>query len=139
MSAVASLRHRIDPTPAMALVALVDLALIGTFVVVGELTHNINPLTSPLVVADTYAQFLIGWVVTSVLGGLYTDGALVSTKRAVAWTAPAWIGAAAIAQVVRATPLFHGNADVAFFLVSSAVGLVLLVPWRVALARFSDL
>ena len=139
MSAVASLRHRVDPTPTMALVALVDLALIGAFVVVGELSHNINPVTSPLVVADTYAQFAIGWIVVSVLGGLYTDRALASPRRALAWTVPAWIGGAAIAQAVRATSLFHGDAAVTFFLVSSAVGLALLVPWRMALTRFLDL
>ena len=38
------------------------------------------------------------------------------------------------AEALRATSLFHGNFALAFVLVSLGVGLVLLVPWRAAVA-----
>ena len=132
---VESVRHRVDPRPLTVLVALVDAALIGVFVVAGEISHDVNPIANPWFVTETYVPFLLGWALTAFLGGLYTRQARHSPLRAVAWTVPAWIGAAIVAQVLRATPLVHGNASPVFFLVSVAVGLALLAPWRVALAR----
>lgn len=126
-------RPRVDPEPLTALVALVDLALIGVFVVVGEISHNVDPIASPWLVADTYTPFLLGWVAALIPGGLYAPDAR-SPSRAAGATAIVWVVAAGIAQLLRATSLFHGNAAPVFFAVSVAVGLTLLVPWRVTLA-----
>lgn len=131
---VRPLRQRVDPTGATALVAVGDLACIAGFVLAGELAHGVDPIAEFPVVAETYAQFLLGWVVVAVPIGLYAATARSSIRRAATLTAPAWIGAALLAQGIRATPLVHGNAAVTFFLVSVAVGLALLVPWRVAVA-----
>jgi ethanolamine transporter EutH len=139
VTVVERLRQRVDPTPGMALVAVVDLALVGAFVVAGEISHNIDPVANPLYVLDTYTPFLLGWLLAALLGGLYSSDALATPRRALVWTGLAWIGAAIVAQALRATALFHGDAALTFFLVSVGVGLALLVPWRVGLAVYRAL
>jgi len=134
-SAVRTVGGRVDPAPVTALVALGDLACIGAFVVAGEISHNVDPAANPLYVAETATPFLVGWALVALLGGLYAADARRSARRAVALTVPAWVGAALVAQAIRATPMFHGDAALTFFLVSVGVGLALLVPWRVAASR----
>ncbi|WP_123536404.1 DUF3054 domain-containing protein [Halosimplex salinum] len=133
-SVATAVRHRVDPAPFTALVALGDLACIGAFVLLGVTAghEGIDPLARPGRVLATFLTFVVGWAITSFLGGLYTVDARRSVKRAIAWTVPAWVGAAVVAQGLRATPVFPGNAALTFFLVSVGVVLALLVPWRVA-------
>jgi len=125
-----AVRRRVDTSPRTFAVAVGDAVAIGLFVAAGEYSHGFDPTVYPLRALDTFAPFVIGWFVVSLLGGLYTADAWRSPKRVVARTVPAWIGAAAIAQLLRATPLFHGGAAVTFFLVSAAVGAMLLIGWR---------
>lgn len=131
-----AVRHRVDPAPLTALVALGDLVCIGVFVLVGVTVghETIDPTAHPGRVLATYATFVAGWAVASLLGGLYTVDARRSVKRAVSRTVPAWIGAAVVAQGLRATPVFPGEAALTFFLVSVGTVLALLVPWRAAVA-----
>lgn len=137
-SVVRAVRHRVDPTPGMALVAVGDLALIAVFVFGGAAGgHGFDPVGQFGRVGMTYASFVVGWALAAVLGGLYAIDARRTTKRAVTVTVPAWVVAAVLAQLLRATALFPGDAAVTFFLVSVGVGLVLLVPWRVAVAWYS--
>ncbi|MEA5387300.1 DUF3054 domain-containing protein [Haloarculaceae archaeon H-GB11] len=128
------LARRVDVAPTTLLVAVGDLFFIGLFVLLGELSHGVEPLSQPLLVLDTYVPFLIGWLLTSILGGMYTRDAWRTPKRAVSLTLPAWIGADLVAQSLRATSLFHGDAAVTFFLVAAAVGGFFLTGWRVAVA-----
>jgi hypothetical protein len=130
-----AISRRVDFTPTTLVVAAGDLLCIGLFVVLGELSHGIDPLRQPLVVVDTYVPFLVGWLVVSLLGGLYTRDAWLFPKRAVAWTLPAWFLADLIAQLLRATAFFHGDAALTFYLVAAAVGGLLLASWRAAVAR----
>jgi hypothetical protein len=136
-SAVASLRARIDASPGTLALALGDLALIALFVVLGELQHGYNLLAQSGRVVGTAIPFVIGWVLTSVVAGVYAPAVYRSVRSAVSRTALAWIGAALIGQALRATSLFHGDFALAFVLVSLGVGLVLLVPWRAAVAFLS--
>jgi len=133
-NAAASLRSRLALSSTTAGIALVDIALIGVFVVVGELSHGISPVESPFRVADTFAPFLIGWVVASVLADAYGYRAFSNAKAAATVAGATWISAALLGQLLRGTALFHGNLSLPFVLVSIGVGLVLLVPWRVLVA-----
>jgi hypothetical protein len=133
-NAVGSLRSRIALSSATAGIALVDVALIGVFVVVGELNHGISPLGSPLRVLDTFAPFLVGWVVVSVLAGAYRPRAFRGARAAAGVAGTTWISAALLGQLLRGTALFHGELTLAFTVVSVLVGLALLVPWRVLIA-----
>jgi len=134
MSAASSHRWRVDPEPSMAVLALGDLLAVLVFVVVGEITHNIDPVAQFGRVLGTLTPFLIGFAAVALLGGLYTRDAIRSPKRAVSLVVPAWIGAVLIAQVLRATAFFPGNAAVTFAIVSMAVGGLLLLAWRAVAA-----
>lgn len=114
----------------MAVLALGDLLAVLTFVVVGEITHGIDPLAQPGRVAGTLAPFLIGLAVVTIAGGLYTRDAIRSPRRAVSLIVPAWIGAVVIAQVLRSTSVFPGGAALTFAIVSVLVGGLLLLVWR---------
>lgn len=126
---------RVDGNRATLGVAVGDLLLIGLFVLLGELRHGVDPVTQPLVVLDTYAPFLVGWLVAALAVGAYGPRARRSMESAVTATAGAWVVAVLVAQLLRASAFFHGDADPAFAAVSLLVGLALLLPWRAALAR----
>lgn len=134
MSTVSSLRGRIDTSTLTAALAAGDVGAITLFVVLGEISHGVSPVANPERVAGTLAPFLIGWTVASLVGSLYTRDALRPPVRAVSWTLPAWILAVVVAQALRATPVFPGNAALTFALVSTAVGGALLIGWRVLVA-----
>ncbi|QCC52510.1 DUF3054 domain-containing protein [Halapricum salinum] len=130
--------RRLDPSPLTALVAVGDVVLIGLFVAVGEINHGTPPWEYPLWALETFATFLIGWVLVAFVGGLYTRDAWQFPLRAISWTTPAWITAVLIAMAIRATPLVHGGVQLTFVVVSMAVGLVLLLPWRSAVAYYDS-
>jgi hypothetical protein len=139
MSLATSVRHRVDPAPLTALVAVGDLLCIGLFVFGGAAAgHGFDPVGQFGRVAQTYLTFALGWGVVALAGGLYTVAARRTLKTTLMRTVPAWVGAAAVAQALRATPLFPGNAALSFYLVSVGVGLALLVPWRVAVAVLTE-
>jgi len=127
------MRTRVEPSPTTAGLLVGDVIAIGIFVVAGEISHGIDPLAQAPVVLDTFAPFLIGWLVVALPVGLYGASALASPKRAALLTLGAWAVADAIAQGLRESPLFHGNAALSFALVAFAVGGVLLTGWRVLL------
>jgi uncharacterized membrane protein YeaQ/YmgE (transglycosylase-associated protein family) len=130
MATTSAVGRRVDPELSMAVLALGDLLAVLTFVVVGEITHGIDPLAQPGRVAGTLAPFLIGLAVVTIAGGLYTRDAIRSPRRAVSLIVPAWIGAVVIAQVLRSTSVFPGGAALTFAIVSVLVGGLLLLVWR---------
>lgn len=138
MTTYASVRDRVDPTSLTATVAVGDLVCIAVFVFGGAAAgHGFDPVGQFGHVARTYLSFLVGWLVVAVPVGLYTVEARRTPARALARTGPAWVVAALLAQGLRATPLFPGNAAVTFYLVSVGVGLALLGPWRAGVSWLS--
>lgn len=126
---------RIDPTQTTLGVAVGDFVAITAFVVVGQAVgHGGDPLGNPVAVLEAATPFYVAWILVSLLGGLYTRDALVTVRRAASWSTPAWIFGVVIAQLVRATPLFSGNASVVFALVSIVIGGVFVIGWRVLAA-----
>lgn len=136
MSTVAErVRTRVDPSLTTAGLLVGDLLAMGTFVVVGEVSHGIDPMVNPAVVADTFAPFLLGWLLCAIPAGVYSVAARTDIKRAVGRTVAAWTGTVVIAQALRATSYFHGDAALTFALVSLAIGGTFVLAWR-ALAVF---
>jgi hypothetical protein len=126
---------RVDSTPWTLGLLAGDVAVIVAFVVVGELSHGIDPLAAAgYVVVNTLSPFLLGWFLVAIPAGLYanTDE---SVTRVGLRTAGAWLLADVVAQLVRMTPYIAGGnrlwAVAVFGLVSFAVGGTLLVTWRV--------
>jgi len=125
---------RVNRSPATLLLAVGDLLVLVGFLVVGELSHGVNPVESPLVVADTVAPFLLGWVVAALAVGAYAPGATQTVRTAVLRAASAWVGAAAIGLALRATTLFHGGSPLSFVLVVTGIGVVCFAAWRGAVS-----
>ena len=133
---VSTVRRRVDPAPLTAVVAAGDLALVALWVAVGQGFHGLPVLEYPSRYVLNVIPFLVGWTITSFVGGVYTRDAWQFPMRALSWTVPAWLLAVIIAVTLRGTPLFPGNASVVFGLVSFGVGSALLLPWRVAVAVY---
>ncbi|AUG46707.1 hypothetical protein BVU17_03910 [Haloarcula taiwanensis] len=125
---------RIELSTRTALLAVGDLLAIAVFVGVGEVTHGINPILNPGRFAGTLTPFYIGWLIVAGFGGLYTAAATATVRTALGRTIVGWTLAVGIAQGLRSTALFPGNAALTFALVSVLVGGVLLVLWRGAIA-----
>ena len=130
MSVTTAAGNRIDPSPRTALLAAGDLSAILLFVAVGEYTHGYNPLVDVGRVAGTAIPFVVGWLLVAVAAGLYAGTASASPGRTLGVTMGAWTLAVGIAQALRATSLFHGNAAVAFALVSVGIGGAAVCGWR---------
>ncbi|MFC7154993.1 DUF3054 domain-containing protein [Halomarina halobia] len=130
----AALRGRIDASPTTLGLAAGDLLLIGTFALLGVVSHGGRDfaLSNPGYVLATALPFLVGWLLVAPAVGLY--GVRESSRTAAVYTVIAWSGAAVVGQALRATALFHGDFAVTFFFVSLGVGFALLVPWRVAVS-----
>lgn len=110
-----------------------DAALITLFVVLGEIRHYDLALV-PGRIPWTLTPFLVGWVLAGLVAGVYALPIRTEMRSAVVRTALAWFGAAVVAQAIRATAAFPGDAAPTFFLVSLGVGLALLLPWRAVVA-----
>lgn len=107
-----------------------DVVAIALFVIIGEISHGIDPLRQAAVVVDTSLPFLIGWVIVAPLLGAYARGTVERRTIAITNVVPAWLVADGVGQVLRDTSLFHGSATPVFYLVAAAVGGLFLFSWR---------
>lgn len=120
-----------DLRPLAGVLAVGDVLALTAFVVIGTVQHGQQPFSNPGVVAGALAPFLLAWVAVALLGGLYTADAVLSVRRTLGWTVPAWVVAVLAGHAVRATALFPGGTTAAFVAVTLTVGGVLVVGWRV--------
>ncbi|MFB6082798.1 MAG: DUF3054 domain-containing protein [Halorientalis sp.] len=137
MTAIDWIRSRVDPSAATALCLAGDLLAIAVFVVMGEISHGYG-LANAARIAGTYAQFLLGWLVVATPAGVYATDYRRELTRSMPLLLGAWLGADAVAQALRATPIFPGDAALTFAVVAFLVGGVLLVVWRLTLALITS-
>lgn len=118
---------RIELSGRTAALAAGDALAIAVFVAAGELRHGAPVLAG----VDTFAQFLVGWLVVAPLAGAYSGWAIESPGRAALYAVGVWVPAALLGQVVRlyADPLVTGLAP-SFVAVSLLAGGLLLAAWR---------
>ena len=114
--------------------AIGDLVAIVALILVGQLSHDIDPVTEPLASIESMVPFLVGWLVISVLAGVYAHEIATSVARTARSTTVAWIAAANVGLIIRSTPLFDGGAVWPFNLVLTGTGLVVLLGWRIGYA-----
>lgn len=131
MDAAGWFRGRIDPTRAVGAIALGDLTAITLFVVVGQYQHGADPLARPLGALEAALPFYLAWILVGLAAGLFTAEAVVSARRALAWSLPAWIIAVIVALPIRVVAV-SGGASLVFAVVTVVVGGVLVVGWRTA-------
>ncbi len=134
MKTVDSAPSRSIPDRRTLAVVGVDVLALIALISVGQLEHGINPLADPLAAAETVTPFLIGWALLGTLAGVYRERALAVPRQAVVATTVGWIGAANIGLILRSSPLFDGGALWPFNLIMTALGLVVLVGWRLGLS-----
>ncbi len=140
MSSVAEwVGDRVDPSRTTVGLFAGDVAAITLFVVLGEISHGIDPMAVPwYVLGNTLSPFLVGWLLVSVPAGMYGSAPREPLSKLALRTAGAWFLADVVAQMIRATPYIQGGASleniVVFGLVSFTVGGTLLVSWRVGTA-----
>lgn len=116
-----------------------DVTAILVFVILGEFSHGQNPLTVFGPFFQTLVTFLVGWIAVAIVGGAYAADTHTDRRRAVLVPIVLWAFADAIAQALRATELFAGDAAITFYLVALVVGGTLLGGWRyVAFQRGSE-
>lgn len=122
---------RVESGSLTALLAVGDLTAIGVFVAAGLVSHGYSDLPAHAGrFVGTFVPFAVGWIVVAVAGNLYTRDSVANVRNAVSRTVLAWGLGVLIAQALRSTSTFPGNAAVTFALVAFAVGGVLLVTWR---------
>ncbi len=111
----------------------VDVGIVIAFVVLGLLSHGIDPISAPIDSIETIVPFVVGWLVIAPLAGVYTvrSTSIGSVSRA---TTIAWIAAANVGLILRSSPLFDGGAVWPFNLVMTGIGVVALVGWRIGYA-----
>lgn len=107
-----------------------DVTAIVLFVILGELSHgeNLPEVLWPMV--QTLVTFLVGWFAVATLGGAYAAKTRTDRRRAVVVPVVLWAFADAIAQALRSTTVFQGDAAITFYLVALVVGGALIGGWR---------
>lgn len=130
MTALGYLRSRVDPGRTTLALALGDGLAILVFSTLGAAHHGEAPLVDPVHVGWVAAPFLLGWAGVAFVGQLYIRDAILTPRRAISWSVPAWLAATLIGQGLRATPLFPGGTALTFVLVTVFAGGVLVVGWR---------
>lgn len=138
MSTTTYLRSQVEPSSLAAGLAVGDLLALAVFIGAGRTQHYGYAIGDPLNFLDSLAPFVIGWTIAAIIGGLYTRDALLTPRRAVSWTLPAWILALLIGLGLRATPVFSGGVQLTFALVTLVVGGTLLVTWRALAAAVTS-
>lgn len=117
-----------------ALVGLVDVGLLAGLILLGQLSHGVNPAADPIGALETVLPFAVGWIVIAPLAGMYAREALTSPRLAARVTTVGWLAAANVGFVLRSSPAFDGGIAWAFPLVMSGLGLVVFVGWRLGYA-----
>jgi hypothetical protein len=128
-----------DRTPSVlttSLIALIDLSIITGIIVIGQFSHQINPLADLLHSFLTYAPFYTGWILTAPVFGAYHRSTLTSYRNTLLIIGGAWIISVLIGGGLRATPYFPGQSPSLFLLVMTSVGLIGLLTWRITLTVF---
>lgn len=137
MDALATAWDRVvDDRRRLAVLAGGDLAVVLGVVLAGELSHGVDPLAEPLLVADTLVPFLVGWAVAAAVLAPYDPGRMTTALGAARAGAGTWLAAANVGLLLRASPYFHGGVTWPFPLVVTGFVLVPLVAWRVTAGRF---
>lgn len=109
-----------------------DLLVLASVFAAGTVHHHGGEIltTRPLYVLTTILPFLLGWAVAGPLLGAYGPRAAASAHESAVLAVRAWVVGAAIAVLVRASPLFSGGASLTFFAVTLGTGAAGLAIWR---------
>lgn len=126
---IAALRET-EPTRPTVLLAAGDLLAVVLVLSAGMLRHGVDPIRTPDHAAMVVGPFLLGWVVGAPLVGAYSRGAVSSPRAVLATGTNAWLIAALVGLVLRATQWFPGGVTGLFGVVITGFGLLAVGGWR---------
>lgn len=122
---------RIVASRRFAFLAAGDLLALLVFAVASAARHG-GTVAS---VAETAAEFGLGWLVVAIAAGAYGARALDAWWRAGLLGGAAWAGGAVIGAAIRAAVEPLASLTPVFVLVTAGVGAVLFGGWRALAAR----
>lgn len=125
-------RPHVPRSPAAGLVLVGDLLGLLAFVVWGLYSHGLPAWEMPGHTLTTLAPFLIAWLALAPVFGLYRRDTLRSYRRTLGLLVGGWVIIAFVGGLIRATRFFDGGTGLTFFLVNIVFGLLILLPWRLA-------
>ena len=125
---------RIVASRRFALLAAGDLLALLVFAAASAARHG-GTVAS---LAQTAAEFGLGWAVVAVAAGAYGARALDGWWRAGLLGALAWAGGAVVGAAIRATVEPLASFAPVFVLVTAGVGAVIFGVWRAVAARLLD-
>lgn len=117
----------------------VDTAAIAGLVLVGLISHGVNPLVRPLYALDTILPFVVGWLVCAGLLGLYRDRRRDPFRRHLRSVTVCWLAAANVALLIRGSSVTAGSITWPFPLVLTGFGLVVILASRTLFDRYDRL
>jgi hypothetical protein len=130
---------RFSPPRTREAVALLvgDLCLVAVLITLGLLRHNISdPWQYPGYLGSRIAPFVLGWLLVAPFFGLFEGERLLSYRTSLLPVIPAWITAAVLGATLRVVGT-SGGAGPVFIAVMVVFGLLVLVPWRLAVVVLS--
>lgn len=122
----------------ISLIAVVDFSIITGIIVIGQISHQIDPLADILHSFLTYLPFYTGWILTAPVFGAYHSSTINSVRNTVFIIVVSWILTVLIGGSLRATAFFPGDSPPLFLLVMTGVGLWGLLPWRLVVTFFAN-
>jgi hypothetical protein len=125
-------RPQLPASPTAFGVLLGDLLGLLVLIVWGLYSHQTLAWKVPRHTLETLAPFVIAWLVLAPLVGLYHRQTLREYRQTLGVLVVGWSIIAIVAALIRASPFFDGGASPIFVLVNAAFGLLILLPWRVA-------
>lgn len=128
----------LETRPFTVLVAAGDVAVIVLLLAAGLFAHGTDPLAAPGYTLRTASPFVLGWVIAAPLFGAYGRHLRSRPTVVAGAVVGAWIGAVLLGAAIRSTGLVPGTAPPVFVAVTVAVGLPVLLPWRVAVSLVGD-
>lgn len=114
----------------------VDTAAVVGLVLVGLVSHGVNPLVRPLYALDSIFPFVVGWLVCAGLLGLYRDRRRERFRRHLRSVTVCWLAAANVAVLIRGSSVTAGSITWPFPLVLTGFGLVVVLGSRTVFDRY---
>lgn len=127
---------RLPATPGTVAVLLGDLLVLVVLFSIGLSHHGADPVANPLYTLETVTPFATAWLVLAPTVGLYLRDTLDSYRRTFLTLVAGWSGIVLLGGLIRSTAYFRGSAAITFLLVQIGLGLLLLLPWRVAVTAY---
>ncbi|ELZ14254.1 hypothetical protein C479_00060 [Halovivax asiaticus JCM 14624] len=117
--------RRVDQWP----LALDSLAIV-VLTMAGQLRHGYTPFDWPIRTVETIAPFVLGWLVSAALLGLYRNRRRLTLPTHARAVLVCWLAATNVAFLIRGLPVTPGNVPWSFMVVMVGLGAIAILTTR---------